>query len=138
MEFVERLVSLIPRPKVNLVRYHGVFAPAARLRQAVTALARKHSGVEGRADRKDKEGHPCCQQSGRRNGRYLDWQKLLARVFKIDITICPLCGQKGMQAIAVITKSDAMQRFLEWAGEPTAPPQLAPARYPEQLALGEW
>ena len=93
--------------------------------------------MEGRAGRKDRDSEPCCE-SGRRNGRYLDWQQLLARVFKIDITICALCGQKGMQAIAVITKSDAMRRLLEWAGEPTAPPELAPARYPEQLALGDW
>ena len=32
LDLMARLAALVPPPRVNLVRYHGVFAPAARLR----------------------------------------------------------------------------------------------------------
>lgn len=35
LEFVEKLDALVPPPRFNLVRYHGVFAPAARSRPQV-------------------------------------------------------------------------------------------------------
>jgi hypothetical protein len=40
VDFVAKLAALVPRPRVNLVHYHGVFAPGARLRARVVALAR--------------------------------------------------------------------------------------------------
>ncbi|WP_438040408.1 transposase [Sorangium sp. So ce128] len=36
MEFMARLVALIPTPKIPLVRYHGVFAPRSSWRSLVT------------------------------------------------------------------------------------------------------
>ena len=30
LDFIARLVALIPKPRVNLARYHGVFAPNSR------------------------------------------------------------------------------------------------------------
>ncbi len=39
LDFMARLAALIPKPRVNLVRYHGVFAPNSSYRAAVT-LAR--------------------------------------------------------------------------------------------------
>jgi hypothetical protein len=32
LEFVQRLAALVPRPRLHLVRFHGVLAPNARLR----------------------------------------------------------------------------------------------------------
>jgi len=29
-DFVARLAALVPKPRANLTRYHGVFAPASR------------------------------------------------------------------------------------------------------------
>jgi hypothetical protein len=34
-EFMEKLAALVPRPRANLVRYHGVFAPAAGDRRRI-------------------------------------------------------------------------------------------------------
>ena len=31
-EFIQRLAALIPRPRLHLIRFHGVLAPNARLR----------------------------------------------------------------------------------------------------------
>ena len=36
IEFIEKLVALIPPPRANLVRYHGVFALDSRVRALVT------------------------------------------------------------------------------------------------------
>ena len=35
-----RLAALVPTPRVNLTRYHGVFAPNHRLREQVTLAKR--------------------------------------------------------------------------------------------------
>ena len=34
--FIARLAALVPPPRVHLTRYHGVFAPHAALRAAIT------------------------------------------------------------------------------------------------------
>ena len=69
MEFMERLVALIPPPPKNQIRYHGVFAPNARLREKV--VPKKET-----QDEATKGGcHP-----GRKS-----WANLMARVFDIDV-----------------------------------------------------
>jgi hypothetical protein len=34
-EFMQRLAALVPRPRLDLIRFHGVLAPHAKLRPAV-------------------------------------------------------------------------------------------------------
>ena len=31
LEFMQRLAALVPRPRLHLIRFHGVLAPNARL-----------------------------------------------------------------------------------------------------------
>jgi hypothetical protein len=113
-ELIERLVSLVPPPRVNLVRHHGVFAPNARLRPFVVALARPEVST------------PIRSYTRRRFG----WAELMQRVFEVDVTICPRCGATGMQAVACITQPDVVRDILRCIGEPTAPPELDPPRWP--------
>jgi hypothetical protein len=40
LDFVARLVALVPKPRVNLTRYHGVFAPNSQYRALVTPARR--------------------------------------------------------------------------------------------------
>src|SRR5690606_39250791 len=35
LEFMQRLAALVPRPRLHLIRYHGVLAPNAKLRALV-------------------------------------------------------------------------------------------------------
>ena len=35
MEFIGRLATLVPKPRVNLTRFHGVFSPRSKLRAHV-------------------------------------------------------------------------------------------------------
>ena len=37
MELLEKLAALTPRPRINLILYHGVLAPHARWRARVVA-----------------------------------------------------------------------------------------------------
>ena len=41
-----RLAALVPTPRVNLTRYHGVFAPNHRLREQVTPGRRSKRQAE--------------------------------------------------------------------------------------------
>lgn len=40
LDFISRLVSLVPKPRVNLTRFHGVFAPNSKYRSKVTPARR--------------------------------------------------------------------------------------------------
>ena len=35
LEFMERLAALVPRPRLHLIRFHGVLAPNAKLRSEI-------------------------------------------------------------------------------------------------------
>jgi hypothetical protein len=39
-DFIARLVALVPKPRVNLTRFHGVFAPNGAHRARVTPAKR--------------------------------------------------------------------------------------------------
>lgn len=32
LDFIAKLVALVPKPRVNLTRYHGIFAPNSKYR----------------------------------------------------------------------------------------------------------
>jgi hypothetical protein len=40
LDFIARLATLVPKPRVNLTRFHGVFAPNSALRRQVTTARR--------------------------------------------------------------------------------------------------
>jgi len=42
-EFLARLAALVPRPRGNLVRYHGILAPNAKHRSAVVPNSSKRT-----------------------------------------------------------------------------------------------
>ncbi len=47
LDFIARLAALVPRPRVNLTRFHGVFAPNSKHRVLVTK-AKRGRGEQGR------------------------------------------------------------------------------------------
>jgi len=40
VELLERVAALVPRPRINLVLYHGVLAPRAAWRRAIVPVAK--------------------------------------------------------------------------------------------------
>jgi len=49
LDFIARLSALVPKPRVNLTRFHGVFAPNSKYRARVTPAKRGKGGRDARA-----------------------------------------------------------------------------------------
>jgi hypothetical protein len=99
-EFLDRLADLIPQPRRDRHRYHGVFAPNHPLRPAVTVLAagnvgkRRDAATGGHGgDGHGSEG--CCdakQKPRSHDTSRIAWAKLMARVGEGFPFACPACG----------------------------------------------
>jgi len=110
VDFMARLAALVPKPRVNLTRYHGVLAPNHRWRGEVTP-AKRGKGVKRIANtevRSPAERHvarACPALSG------MSWAQRLKRVFNIDIAVCGRCGG-SVRVIACIEDQDIIDRIL--------------------------
>jgi len=107
IEFLARLAALVPRPRGNLVRYHGILAPNAKYRSAVVPNPSKrtrrrrtpaHVPAPGEA-RQDEPAAPTAPMT---------WMERLRRVFAIDLCICPDCGGR-LRVIADVTRPDIIR-----------------------------
>jgi hypothetical protein len=125
MEFLERLVALVPRPRVHLTRYHGVLGPHYKCRKLIVPKAPAKPEL-GLADNWDKP----------KNAKRIAWARLLKRVFSIDIEICPKCAGK-LEIIAAIEDPKVIKQILSHMGLPADPPQPHPARGPPQTDFGD-
>jgi hypothetical protein len=94
LDLLARFAALVPRPRVNLILYHGVLAPHARLRGAVVsygavpvvepppaatvATATDAASVSGTASLPTR--------------RSWTWAQLMQRAFDVDVLVCCACG----------------------------------------------
>jgi len=124
LELIEKLAALIPPPRLNLVRYHGILAPNARDRGLI---------VPGPSVSTPSSAAEASLVPPLRTHR-LSWATLLARVFAFDVTVCPACGGR-LRLVAALTDPDSMNTYLTGVGIATQPPAVAPARPPPQRAL---
>ena len=120
MEFMRRLAALVPRPRLHLIRFHGVLAPNAKLRKAVVPVP-PTPAVATPAQEVDGATKPASSTKGR-----MRWAQLLKRVFGIDIAHCPHCGGQ-LKLIAAIEEPAAIARILTHLGLAAPPPPRAPA-----------
>ena len=118
MEFTQRLAALVPRPRLHLIRFHGVLAPNAKLRKAVVPVPPVVTAPA-------QEGDGAYLSAGSTKGR-MRWAQLLKRVFDIDIERCPHCGGQ-LKLIAAIEEPAAIVRILTHLGLAAQPPPRAPA-----------
>jgi hypothetical protein len=128
LDFLSKLAALVPKPRHNLVRYHGVFAANAKLRkQIVPENDKRRKKVEDKGDNKTRKK---TEQPAKRDELVapLTWAQRLKRVFNIDITLCPICGGT-MRVIADITDPDIIQKILDHLTGPPRPqpPPIKPA-----------
>jgi ribosomal protein S27E len=94
LDFMARLAALVPRPRVNLTRYHGVFAPNSPHRALVTKAGRGR-GAKREASEAVKEDTPATRRLA------MTRAQRLKRVFRIDVEACQACGG-AMRIIASI------------------------------------
>lgn len=125
LEFIEKLVALIPQPRIHLTRFHGVLAPHHKLRAQVVPPQPEVATEEPGEDRTPEKA---------RDPRRLSWSELLKRVFQIDLSTCPDCGGK-LKFIAAILEPDVLGQILTHLKLPTQAPKFHPPRAPPQSAL---
>lgn len=131
MEFMERLVALVPRPRVHLTRFHGVLAPHYKYRKLV--VPKSPPKLEIAPEVQEPVSDPSLDLAPKEeapiNRKNMTWARLLARVFKIDVETCPHCGSK-VKIIAAIEEPKVIKKILDHLGLPSMPPPLTPARGP--------
>jgi Putative transposase len=123
LEFMQRLAALVLRPRLHLIRFHGVLAPNAKLRalvvpqgppaqgQAATeAAAVAESAVENESGLVQARPHRTS------------WARLLKRVFDIDMQHCPNCGGGELKIIAAILERPVVEKILTHLGLDAQPP----------------
>jgi hypothetical protein len=158
-ELLEKLAAMIPKPRINLVIYHGAFAPHARDRaqavrraheaavraaasepscQATTAgrapgagsaVAANASVSESAALGRPPPGAFAAGQRGYVRPTYYPWADLLRRTFAIDVLACPECGGR-LRLVATIAHPPTIAAILRHLGLPTDIPRPAPAPAP--------
>ena len=114
LEFMQRLAALVPRPRLHLIRFHGVLAPNARLRAAI---------VPGPAQSTSKHAADHAHGAPAR----MSWARLLKRVFDIDVERCPHCGG-DLKIISAIEEPAVIAKILTHLGLPARAPPRSPAR----------
>ena len=131
LDFLARLAALVPKPRVNLTRFHGVFAPNSAHRAQVTK-AHRGKGASDQAAAQTDPGTPAERRAA------MSWAQRLKRVFGIDIQTCALCGG-AMRIIACIEDAAVIEKILAHldakaaAGQTSRPP---PSRAPPSRAFG--
>jgi len=94
LEFMQRLAALVPRPRLHLIRFHGVLAPNAKLR-AMVVPSGPHEHAEA------AQAAACEANCAHHSPVRLSWARLLKRVFELDLEHCPNCGGE-LKIIAAI------------------------------------
>ena len=103
---------LLPHPRVHLVHYHGVLAPAAAWRSCVVPTV----GRDGIAPP--------------RRSAWIPWAELMLRVFGVDPLVCARCGLR-LAVRAVVKVWDTARKILDGLGRaPRQSPLLPGAEAP--------
>jgi hypothetical protein len=130
LDLITRLCALVPPPRFNLTRFHGVLASAAKLRSEVVPQPVHHEPAApvqlplfGTTrslglvkDSHDNQRYPA--------GRH-PWAWLMKRVFQRDVTVCPRC-QGPMTIREVALTAESITRVLARHGLAPQPPPTPP------------
>jgi hypothetical protein len=99
LDFISKLAALIPAPRVNLTRFHGVFAPNSQYRAAIINQVSNNKSAE-KSER----------TKGEKRGA-MTWAVRLKRVFNIDMNICEACGG-AVKVIACVDDPAIINKIL--------------------------
>ncbi len=127
-QLVRKLVPLIPPPFANLTRFHGVFAPRAKLRARVIPKPEERKEATDRPNAQTPTPSstpqtgtvldvlPQLRRRRPKRHRYrTDWASLLRRVFLVDIMTCAPC-QGRLRVVARVDNPDAVHAMLRHLG----------------------
>lgn len=112
LDFMAKLVALVPKPRVNLTRYHDVFTPNSQHRALVTPARRgRHKKTNG--------PHTPTEQPSIECRAAMTWAQRLKRIFNIDIETCPKCAGT-VKVIACIKDPVVIKKILTHLNEKSA------------------
>tara|TARA_B100000029_G_scaffold208001_1_gene205800 strand:- start:1453 stop:2949 length:1497 start_codon:yes stop_codon:yes gene_type:complete len=96
LEFMEKIMCLIPPPRHHLIRFHGVLAPNNSWRSSIVPKKkiRKKTG---------------------QNVYWIPWAELLKRTFEVDSLSCKKCNH-AMKIVAVILETKIIQKIIKSLG----------------------
>jgi hypothetical protein len=128
LEMMEKLASLVPRPRVHLTRFHGVLGPHYKHRKQIVPSPPPELKITGANEAADSDKPP--------SEKRISWARLLKRVFDIDVTLCASC--KGfVKIIAAIEDPKVIKKILTHLGLPPSAPPIRPARGPPASDQGD-
>jgi hypothetical protein len=122
LELLRRLASLVPPPRANLTRFHGVFAAGAKLRPVLVPQA----GAEEASARLEVAASK--ERMKERTPR-VDWAELLCRTFDFDAFVCVRCGGRR-RVLTYVKAGGGVRAIVQHLGLATAGARLAPAPGP--------
>ncbi len=108
LEFMQRLAAPVPRPRLHLIRFHGVLAPNAELRALVVPQ-------EPESPAQATQPAQCEANCTHHRPVRLSWARLLKRVFDLDLEHCPDCGGE-LKIIAAILEPPVIEKILTHLG----------------------
>jgi Putative transposase len=108
LEFMQRPAALVPRPRLHVIRFHGVLASNAKLRALVVPQVPEPPA-------QTTQPAECETNCAHHRPVRLSWAKLLKRVFEIDPEHCPNCGGE-LKIIAAILKQPVIEKILMHLG----------------------
>ena len=120
----------MPKPRVNLTRFHGVFAPNSNHR-ALIISAKRGRGRDASPDKQGEEKTPFERRVA------MTWAQRLKRVYAIDVETCSECGG-DVRIIASIEDPVVIRKILdhlEAMGALVGSFQLPSCRAPPELDL---
>ena len=141
LQFMARLAALVPPPRIPLVRYVGVLAPASKWRAVIVPHDREtkcnHEAPDaepaprterpppGTGTSRAHENAPPSRDkfAGRTSTSYIDWATLMKRGMGIDVLSCPKCEGR-LKPIGVMTEPDVIEKILVHLNLPLRPEQL--------------
>ena len=116
---------------------HGVLAPNAKLRAAVTYIGRPEAETLAAQIPSPTSPSPTQQPSTdaeptrTTSPARIRWAVLLARIYEVLPLLCPACGGP-MRILSFITDPPVVVAILEHLELPHTPPPISPARGPPQ------
>jgi len=133
LSLLARLAASVPPPKLHVIRYHGVLAPASPWRPLVIP-PQKPAPTHAPAAPANAKPPPAPARPARpaRTGarcRYIPWMELMRLTLGLPVDTCPHCGGR-MKLRALLREPANIERFLRGVGRWSAPLGLSPARPP--------
>ena len=125
--WIAQVVSHIPDPGDQMVRYYGWYSNAARGRRRQRGVRVLAAGEEQEAPQPDSDAEHFSRLRRR------SWARLLKNIYEVDPLRCPHCGSE-MHLIAWIEQPKVIRKILRtlklWERPQRSPP---PRLFPRKL-----